>query len=86
MELRKGLIDFSRDNAKTVIFRDMIIDTTEANNTVQLKSGKIFHIKNISYTSDRCISFEGFETYNLSSLFEFPCKSDEVGVYKLGLE
>ena len=39
MELHKRLIDFSRDNVKTVIFRDMIIDTTEANNTVQLKSG-----------------------------------------------
>lgn len=61
----------------------MNVDLSEANNTVLLKTGEIIYIKKMS-ASEKSVSFEGSKYLILEDLFDYPCKSQNVGVYKLG--
>lgn len=79
-------IEFQKDSSqeiKKVIYKDMILDVTEANNTVQLKTGKIICIKKIGFIEEK-IYFERIQFLKLENLFEYLCNSQDIGVYKLG--
>ncbi|KYQ47379.1 hypothetical protein ALC60_13597 [Trachymyrmex zeteki] len=64
----------------------LFIDSSNANNLVQLESGRIIRISDISYSFEGSVSLTGFGISKLTNLFEYPCDSKEIGVYQLGSE
>lgn len=57
---------------KKLTHKDMILDLSEANNTVLLKTGEIICIKKMS-VSEKSVSFEGFKYLKLEDLIDYPC-------------
>lgn len=76
----------SKGNVKRVVYKGMVIDSPNANNLVQLESGRIIRISDISYNFDGSVSLTGFGISKLTNLFEYSCDSKEIGVYQLGSE
>ena len=81
VELHKGASGDAEDNVKRVVYKDMIIQSRDPDNVIQLDNGKIIRISNISYASDGSVSLKGHKISK--NLFQYPCNSEEVGVYEL---
>lgn len=88
VQLYEGASHDSENNVKRINYRNVIIDISDANNTAQLNCGKILRITNISYTTHACgsVFLKGFVTSSLENLFQYPCNSKDIGIYKLGFE
>lgn len=69
-----------------VLYKGMIIDSSDANNTIQLKNGQIIRITEMCKTSDGSVALKGFEITTVTDLFESPCESKDIGIYRLGPE
>ena len=85
VKLHKGASLDKKGNVKRMVFKNMIIESWDPENIVQLESAKIISMSSISYVFDRFVSFKGYEI-SKENLFQYLCNSAEIGVYKLGFK
>lgn len=68
-------------NFRSIVVKNMTLKVSQKNNCCLLKNGSLITIENISHNSTNVIIFSGKKYLEISSFFNTPCNSSDVGYF-----